>query len=718
VRHDWLWPLDRAGLLQRIADLSSGWFSEGFGHPNAYPMTYPVMWALTPVVLLFGSEAALVTLALFVGCCAAAASERVAARFGAGRVAAWALTLILLFNPWTYGKLVAGHLTQIAACFGFAATLAELTEAYPRGRRLALALALTALQLQFFLIAAALGLARSAEPAVRRALGAGLVVFSPTLLGIVLDRSSLLGLPLTLPWEDQQSVPLAKGWLLGGYFTGYADRAFDGPAGWAVGLVVVLAVSALVLVRTRASLAVATLAGAALLFASGTSGWLAGPWRWAILGLPEAGVFRELYDLIGAVACAYAVLCAALIGRFPPVRWVALACGVALGWAWFVVPPASLWVGEQRIPRPGPELARAGRYALMPPFQPLTYDGAGSGADPLYVSLAPDETPANDMLATFPAVRALGRYWTRGDAGPLARLGVGVIECRAGFAPSGAGFIGGAPASRGAGVCRNPETLLNAAPLVALAPEVQTCSLCAQAGNGAVFFGDLAPGLFRALPLQREFVDPARGWIDARLAFGERPDLAQGLGGIFTTSSRPFILPPGSSMLVAVRGALVDQAGRTLARDTAGYRWVRLPDGVRTVACRGGCTVAGVGSPGTVPLERDAARYDPIPSRLLASWLIAVDLPRGRSGLLRSLTSYDPGWVAFGRDAASALHHVRVDAAFNGWIVTAGPGGRVWLVHLPSVAQALASALGLGTIVVLLWLVARDAGVNRRAGTR
>ena len=696
LRHDWLWPLDRAGLVQHFLDLGTGWFCEGFGHPNAYPMTYPVLAALTPVVFTLGSHAALVLLVALLGFAAVSVAEVIAARFAVGRTGTAAVAVFLLFNPWVYNKVVAGHLTQTLAYLGIALVACSLLEERPRYTSLALALVLTALQLQFYIVACVLTLTRVRQRPAQLALLTSLIVFSPTIIGVLLDRSWLLAVPFTLPWEEEQSVPFAGGIALGGYFLGYADKAFTAVWTWPVMAFGAFAAAAAFVVRRRGVIALAAFGLATLIFVTGTTGWLAAFWRWAILRAPAIGVFREMYDLVAVVAVVYAVLTGALIGRLPWLSPVALACAIVIAAAWLPNPPSNLWVAGESLPAPGPRIAGAERYALMPPFQPTSFDGHGSGADPLYAGRAPGGAPANALEPLFPEDRALENYWLRGDSSLLERLGVSLVECRRGISSTDS-FFHVRPGSRAAqAVCSSDEVRLDAAaPVVAFERGFHLCSLCADAGAGNVFFGDEPPGRFTAVALEREHVLPAKGWVDARLVFSMTPALAQGIGGSFTTQSvRPLDLPPGPSALVNVKGTLLGSRGQLVARDTNGYRWVALPPESGAVTCLGACLVVGVGEPGDAPLEAPPSAAYALRHSWRTAWFISVDVPARQAGLLRAFTTYDSGWTAFRPGDGVFLRHVRVDRVFNGWIVTGAAPTRVWLFHYPSVLQAIAAAVG------------------------
>lgn len=695
------------GLEQRFAQLGFGWDAQGLGHANPYPMTYPVMALLALLAPVLGSRATLIVLLSAIALALAYAGTRVARTFGGDTWCASAVTAFLVLEPYTYARLVAGHLTQTLAYGGLVLVGTELVGRKPDLRRLAFALVLCDLQTQFALIAFVLTALRARELVARRALAIGLAVFAPVALGVALDARSLLGWPFTVAWEMQQSVPPLAGALLGGYFTGYV-RAFMGAGAVGVGLFGLLALGG-VWAGGRRALAPAAAALLAILLAAGTTGPFAAPFRWAIVHAPVVGVYRELYDLIAVAAAGYALLAGMALARVPRALPIAAAGALALFGVWVTTPPDRFWVAAEALPPTPPAIAAAPRFALLPPFQPETLRGEGSGADPLMLGTGPNNTALNDLLSDFPADAALSRYARSGERAGLERLGVSAVACRPGLtaAPGAIDFYGpGANGSRG---CDPAVRRLSAAPLVALEATPGRCGVCADAGAGNVLVGEgPASGWTRPLGSQRVAVDPAAGWIDARLTFAEHPELAQPLGGAYTTRAGAVLpLPAAPSVLVDVTaGGLRTTAGALVSGPTSGYRWIPLPPRTTAVVCEGGCLVAAVGDPAGATNEAPPVAARPLAARFITPWLLVVDLPAAASGVVRVLERDDPGWLALRLPSLTPLPHQRLDGVFAAWSVRAAPlASRLLIVNATAALQVLAGILGVAfaAFALLRW---------------
>jgi hypothetical protein len=245
--------------------------------------------------------------------------------------------------------------------------------------------------------------------------------------------------------------------------------------------------------------------------------------------------------------------------------------------------------------------------------------------------------------------------------------------------------------------------VLRPAPELALLPEPEVGTLDARIGSGNIFFDDaaaahgpLVPAAWRKLgrivPLAvpNEETRADRAWVDARLAFAQRPDLAQPLGGALTTSaSALLLLTGGSSALVFVDGTLRSADGRVLTRSTAGYRWIAVPESVRGVRCIGLCLVAALGHPPPAPLEPAPQPVRGLQFQALAPWLVIADVPAGRPGALRYNTAYDVRWAAY--LGGSGLTHLRLDGAVNGWLLPARPQARqLILIEVTSASELVA----------------------------
>jgi hypothetical protein len=700
LRHDWLFPSDRAAFVQRMFDLAFGWDAEGLGAPYPYPMTYWVTLPLAGIAGLLGAQIALGVLVVAIGLAAVAVSRLIVRRIGLRALTAPPIAALLLFNPWVYNKIVAGHLTQTLAYFGLAAVIVEVLEVHPHRWPLSFAIAVSALQTQLFFIALACCVVRIRAAAARSAIVAGFIVYLPSLVGIVLNRHTLLGWPFTIAWENAQSVPIQSGLLLQGYFTHYADRAFGGPITIAVVALALLALAGVILERRRSTAALALGAALALLFCSGTTGPIANIWRWCILHVPEVGVYRELYDVIGVCAIAYIVLAAYALARRPQLAWVALLAACAFVAAWFIVPPSTLWVWQRDLPSRPESLANASRYALMPAFQPASFGGRGEGADPLYVGLSSQNAALNALLPIYPADVALGRYVHSGDTSEFAALGVSRVLCRSGFEETS-----GTRAFYGLSATSRPCTDLTiaASPIVSYASTWSPCAVCRSLNAGDVFFADLHGGTL-SIAQQRDVVDPARGWIDARLTFASTPDLGQPFGGAYTEqSASPLAIPPARYLLVSVQGRLVNDRNEKVAGDTHVYRWIALDPQTATVRCFGRCAIA-LASTIAPPVETDIHHGgEALSLTRPVSFLAFVDVP-ARGGVLRFTETFDPSWTAFDLNTRQILRHIRLDATFNGWM---RPGGgrpsRVLLIETTAFIQASATVPGFFAIAIILF---------------
>lgn len=695
------------GLEQRFAQLGFGWDAQGLGHANPYPMTYPVMAVLALLAPLLGSRATLIVLLSAIAFALAYAGTRVARTFGGGTWCASVVTAFLVLEPYTYARLVAGHLTQTLAYAGLVLLGTELLARKPDLRRLAFALVLCDLQTQFALIAFVLTALRARELVARRALAIGLAVFAPVALGIALDARSLLDWPFTVAWEVQQSVPPLAGALLGGYFTGYLG-AFMGTGAVGVGLFALLAVGG-VWVGGRRAFGPAATALLAILLAAGTTGPFAAPFRWAIVNAPVIGVYRELYDLIALAAAGYALLAGMALARVPRALPVATAGVLALLGVWVTAPPDRWWVAAEALPPTPLAIAAAPRFALVPPFQPETLRGAGSGADPLILGTSPNNTALNDLLSDFPADAALSRYAHSGDTAGLRRLGVSAVACRPGLAPASGAIDFYGPAANAALGCDPAVRALAASPLVALETGPGRCGVCAEAGAGNVLVGEgTASGWARRLGPQRVEVDPAAGWVDARLTFAEHPELAQPLGGAYTTRAGAVLpLSAAPSVLVDITaGELRTTAGALVSGPTSGYRWTALPPQTTAVVCEGGCLVAAVGDPAGAPNEAPAVAARPLAAHFLTPWLLVVDLPATASGIVRVLERDDPSWLALRLPSLTPLPHQRLDGVFAAWRVGATPlASRLLIVNVTAALQVLAGVLGVAfaAFALLRW---------------
>ena len=713
LRHDWNWPIDRIAVGSFLNDSTSGWLSVGFGLANPHPTTYLIGPPLAAVMWLLGPLAGLALLAFLTGFCCARAAANLAALWGATPSLSIGIALFLSFNPWVYNEIVAGHLVMVLAYGAFAGMLAEMARGGAASPvRLALWLVLIESQLQFFIVAMAVAAIFAIVTRKWLPLGAGALVALPSIVGLLGERGALLQIPYGVEWQANQSIaPLAL-LSLGGYFAGYADR-LGLAAEIAVFAMLALAIAgSLVAWRRRAARWTALGAVAIYLVASGVHGPMAMPYEWIVRNVPESGVFRELYDLAGIFAVSIAMLAAACASRTRYLGFAALAAGIALAVTWIVRPPCELWVSSKDYPHPNVAAAPFSRVALLPAFQPMQLrSGRGDGADPDSFVYPAGIAPLNEYYPTYPVDMALASYEQTGDVRGLQALGVAIIVDRPWLVSRSRGAIGLAASSLAAparSAQRPSGPLPGAAGLVAGCDRMRIVATVQNLETCDVFFGD-ASGARTVTPIQArtDSIDPASSWIDAPLAFGRAPWVAQGLGGALTQSTAPHAVKPSSWLLAYIRGRLSGTDGRTLANEAGAYRWISIPSGTHAVVCSGLCVLAAessmpppsIGSP-------TAARPVPLAFEELTPWLYRVRGVAPGTSLVRFNERYDPGWLAI--RAGHLLTHVRVALCANGWIATEHPSDAVILLQITALLQLIAELAGAAYVLLLLKALVRE----------
>ncbi len=698
LRHDWFWPVERDAFLQNVAGWTSGWDLTGLGHPATHVAQYLLVLPILLVGALLGSAAALAAYVALIGAVIAHAAARLAERRGLGLPAKLVLTAFLCLNPWVYSELVAGHLGMLLAYGCTILVWTELSASEPDARTLTLAMFGTSFQPQFFAPALLGCLLRGRNSAARSAARYGAIAILPFVAGIVSHPGVVAGTPLTLTWEKIQSVHLLDAILVRGYFARY-DAAFAGIAGTAgAALFAAFAVVAAIFSKRVEAYGLGTLALVFTIacFSAGTRGPLALPIAAGFAGVPAFGLYRELFDLVGLVAAGYAILAAVAFERFPFLVFAGGFGALLFAAVWIVTPPAEFWLNGATLPS-ADRGTQPGRYAFVPPFQPYTFEGKGSGVDPALTYRSLQNTSLNTYAFQFPEATALSAYWHGGSTRELARLGTTRLLCREGFAEStdARGVLGAKIQRAAAPRCTAASIAIRApAPLFAIEIGGRVCSLCRNVGDGNVFFGDARAGSYLPLPAPRSGTDPQAGWIDARLIFGAKPELAQAFGGAFTSGTEALRVARAPKVLVAVTGVLRDDRGDVVAHTTRGYAWVALPRSAAALVCTGSCAVALEGDPPPrTALEGGASRMRSLSWHRLAPWLVVVDIPAGGRLLVRSLDSYDASWLALagGRFA----EHVRLDALLNGWLVAPRTEREQLVVlHGVSVVQLLLELFG------------------------
>jgi hypothetical protein len=703
LRHDWFWPVRFDAFLNLLIDWSSGWDVNGLGRAQPLLTQYLLIVPVALVGALAGSAFALGAYVALIGFVIGRAAFGISRRFGLGRISAAGLTAFLTLNPWVYSQLVAGHLAMLLSYASVAILWTELLEEEPDVRAAALAMFGAAFQPQFFLLACGACLSRIRTRAARLNLAYGSIAFLPSLIGIATHLADVSAVPLVLTWEKVQSVPILEAALLRGYFTGYA-AAFNGwPGTIGVALFAAPSLLAPVVYRSRKTFVTCGLVLVLLICAAGLKGPLASVFGEAFEKLPAFGLYRELYDLVGLVAIGYALNLAAVLRRRPSLGWAPIVGAALLISVWVTSPPSAWWISSESIPA-APSIPVPGRVALLPPYQPLSYVGIGSGLDPAFAYRDLAVTPINAYFVEFPVTAAIARYWNSGVTDELAQLGTVAIVCRKGFAESGGAIAlyGNRAGAPGAGRCSSPVVWLrHPAPILALQGKGQVCSLCSNVGAGNRFFGDVDPGSYVRLATPRGDTDPANTWTDARLALADDPEVGQPFGGVFTTSKKLLALEPSKFALANVEGKLVTETGATLAEDTSGYRWIALPRKQTSVRCYGRCALALEGDPGDALLNPPTVAAAALAWRPATPWLAFASLPAGPEQTIRYVTAYDRWWLAM--VPGHVLRHVRLDAAINGWIVPSrGKRVRLLLIHAASVAQLCSEILGVAVFLRLV----------------
>lgn len=668
------------------------------------------------VGLFFGPLPTLASFVFAIGVSITLGVRALAKSLSAAPLQTYALEIFALFNPWVYNKTVACHLLMLLAygvCF---AILAELLRPVSRSRRLALLLLLTLPQLQFFLIAL---VAISMHAFSRRTYlpwVTGIVIALPTWIGLVFDRSTLLHTPYTLAWEASQSVDPVQAPVLMGYFANYAGH-FTGVQIGAVWVLVICACFAVIAARDRLLPKFSVTAIAIFLVAAtGTRGLLGSSYASIVLNFPESGLFRELYDLLAFVAIGYCILLACLpASNFRILGVASLLASTAMATAWITLPPYAFWVNAQQLPDLKIVTAPNTRFALYPAYQPMQFNGKGSGTDPDEFTRPECITPLNEYFAQYPVSVALSTFLRYGDTTPLEALSTSLIVQRPWLNTDAQSLRlqlnGATPISS---TKHLTYRYLRPYPEVSLGQFPEIGSLANRVGAGNILFADardvrspLAPANWRAFPglipirVSNAFVDETKGWIDVQFDFVAHPELGQGVGGAVTTSVDALLkVRGGTATLVNVKGTLLSQDNRVVSRTTRGYEWIRLADNVAALRCAGRCVVAGQAEFRRIPALNPATRsYSAASFTILAPWLVRVDIPAHAPPVLRYNVAYDWNWKAFAPGKIAT--HLRLDATINGWLLpSSSTSYRLYLVHGVALAQAVAELLG------SLWILA------------
>lgn len=711
LRHDWSLALGHVSSAESALNAFWPWQQEGIGQPNSYPLNFIFGIALAVVGLVAGPWGQLLVILLVTVVTAWLLARTIEP---GSHVVHAAITLIVLFNPWTYTQLTAGHLYMPLACFACIALFFVAASQRSYHRATTVVLIVFAMQQMQFLLPAFVAVAYLAARKRDLFLGAAIVALTaPIWVSIALNNASLSGIPFLLAWEDVQSVAWTSAAQLGGYSASYAPNVVSW-SGTALCLFSLAALLYFVARREERLFVGATVACviALLTFVSGTTGVFARSFDWLVLHIHVAGVYREVYDLLGILAVLYASVLAHFAHR-TGMRLALLIAALSLPLTWFLAPPSAHFISLNSFGTIDSHSVSPGRYALMPPFQPLTFDGRGHGLDPQAVSL-PQASIVNSPFPRYPAQAALARGWQHHDYSWLAALGVGTVVERRHFAsdPNDMRTTWAMLPPRNVTYPYNRIVHIAAAPILSYTTPPKLGTVDFQPGSGNVFIGDASCDTARKLGYAcftaaiHQFSPSIRNyradkdWVSIALAGNAFPEVAQAWSGVVTTSkSAELDANDGEMVLAFVRGALLDQDGTTLfsAKDSH-YHWHLLPRPVKRFRCLGLCSLAAQGRiPRDIPENPPSVRASALSYKQLAPWCLITEIPAG-AHTLRFLAQYDGGWIALSTNGA--LVHVPLDHIFNGWLVGTASDQLVAIVNLKSVCVACLEVIALLVLVL------------------
>jgi len=415
----------------------------------------------------------------------------------------------------------------------------------------------------------------------------------------------------------------------------------------------------------------------------------------------EIGVYRELYDLIAFVAIAYVVLTAIAAARLRLLSVPAFIAAVALAIPWLTHPVASYFVPASRIPQVQFARNAAARVLLLPPFQPYTFQGRGSGYDPDLFVHPGEAVPLNSFYPEYPVDKALALAESN-DFRYARALGVAQVARRPYLQQNNDALkyqLAGVPRQT-RGRHRTGEFI----PLLSVTAVPHLVSIGDSPTENSVFFGDLKSQSRRVFTFRAGVtnIDPRAGWIDVRLAVPADPQWGSPFGGVYSESPTAWLATlPGTSILARTTGEIRDDYNRVVAHKTPSYKWWRLPAHARRLRCLGTCAVllsavVPIGLPGHHQLQSFTA----LPIQAVLPWFYTTELPPRTSGYLRFSERFDKHWVAIvGRQM---LQPQRLDTALTGWMLPVSThGATVYIVQTVALLQALTEVLALVGLAVL-----------------
>lgn len=726
LRHDWNYPVWSATQAGAFRTYYEGWSRTGFGEVHAYPTAYLFGFALAIGSAILPPLGILIAVLVGIATAVFLYSWRLARELGGTRVAAAASGLFALYNPWVYTEIVAGHVTMIAAYAGTLGVIAELASRRDRPVVLAILAAVIALQIQFALLVDGFLFVRALMRRDCLVASSIVVWLAPSAVGIVASWGTVARTPYLTTWQFQQSIDPAKLLLFGGYFMGYAEALIDQgrPELWTIAALAAIGTVVAVIER-RAATNVLIAAAVILLYTTGSKGPLKPLYEWLVVNVPESGVFRELFDLTAFGVILYLVAINCLARRNGIAGFVFLAATLGLCFTWISHAPNAFWPRSGELPELSSASVGHARFALFPAFQPLSFDGQGTGLDPDAFE-RDGAVPLNTSEPSFPVDVALARYELSGSTRDLRALGVDrIIErprYRMDLTAASEVLAGGTSAVR-----RLDRPLvsqdLTPAPYVSTVDRVVISALANRVGHNVIFAGDLSRSEALRLgvaQLQTESIDPprsgtdpSRDWVDARLSFAVDPDIGQAFGGAYTSSTLPLRVRSGDAALVFVRGRLESPGAHWFVGATNGYRWISIPKGIDSLRCRGTCAIAMQARViPSVPLEPPTASSHAVPNDHRASWIVIAHVPTTHGPLLTLNERYHAAWLAISANPFSILPHLRIDTSANGWLLSRA-GGTVYLVQLIAGFQLMLELAAAFWLVLLCMRVA-----SKRVGTR
>lgn len=704
LRHDWSFPISQSALPAAAARLFQPWFDEGIGTAQPYPTLYAIGILIYPLSVL--PPAAYLFVITLCACLSVTLAADAIARVSEAPEIAQRFTCSALaaLNPWTYTELVAGHIFMIWS-FGLVMWLfSEMLRKVPRKTALVILCALLVSQLEFFTLCFIPMAIWTIKTRMYRPFAAMLIAAAPIGFGMVSHYSSVRSTPYIFEWQQVQSVPFLAGIVMRGYSAGY-DHAFAGvtPILWGFVIAAGLALVWSMVMKQRQLLWLWSGGLIALIVAGAATSPLAPLMRFAVLNIPETGIFREGYDLIAFVAIAIVAGTAFWLQHTKRFQPLIASTALLLAIPWILSPPFSHFVPQKSVPATELPGSPTVRTLLLPEIQPLSLNGRGSGFDFDAFPQKGRSLPINTFFPSFPATTMpLGRRKFKIEA---EALGVQYVISRP-YLQSDARALAETfrlPRTSLAVVRRlHPYPILG---LVSEAPKV--VAIGKSMASFGVSFADI--GMTPAfIPIQpsREFANPQRGWVDARIMFAAYPQIATRYGGTFTRSAASLALPTqGASILAWTDGEIVDKRGRRLVPRFEGLRWWPRRSAAE-LRCRGVCAVIAVGDPPTAENEGPVLRPVRVSFQELTPWLYRAWMPTHGACWLRFSEQYDASWHLLG---AAALAHIRLDESLNAWELPGAPAGPAYILNLDALIQLSLEVFALLALVAVTLTGGRKA---------